>query len=146
MNVSQYNNISEGFSSDTDLMKAVVYNNDDAIKELKKQLVIAQGRGEEIEEMLHQAVMNAEERAVKAEEKTRTAERNIEIKMLEITRKQSEEKVCKAYIEALDYSEKVCVHHGVTTHTVVLFISRGKEKETKVEEKEKEMEEKVVEL
>ena len=127
MNVSQYNNISEGFSSDTDLMRAVVYNNDDAIKELKKQLVIAQGRGEEIEEMLHQAVMNAEERAVKAEEKTRTAERNIlllesEIKMLEITRKQSEEKVCKAYIEALDYSEKVCVHHGVTTHTVVLFI------------------------
>ena len=119
----QFSPIYEDFSSDMDLRDT----NDDAIKELEKQLEIAQGRGEEIEEMLHQAVMNAEERAVKAEEKTRAAEGKIlvlegQIKILEIARKQSEEKLCEAYAEALDYSEKVCVHHGVTTHTVVLLL------------------------
>ena len=121
----QLSSIYEEFSSDTDLMRAVVYNGD-AIKELEKQLVIAQGRGEEIEEMLHQAVMNAEERAVKAEEKTRAAERNIllleeQIKMLEITRKQSEEKVYKAYAEVLEYSEQVRLYYGDITRTVVLL-------------------------
>ena len=114
--------IYEDFSSDMDLSGT----NDDAIKELEKQLEIAQGRGEEIEEMLHQAVMNAEERAVKAEEKTRAAEGKIlvlegQIKMLEIARKQSEEKVCEACAEVLDYSEQVRPYHGVTTHTVVLL-------------------------
>ena len=118
----QFSSIYEDFSSDMDLRG----NNGDAIKELEKQLVIAQDRGEEIEEMLHQAVMNAEERAVKAEEKTRVAEKTIlvleeQIKMLEITTKQSEEKVCEAYAEALDYSEQVRLYHGDITHSVVLI-------------------------
>ena len=118
----QFSSIYEDFSSDMDLRG----NNGDAIKELEKQLVIAQDRGEEIEEMLHQAVMNAEERAVKAEEKTRVAEKTIlvleeQIKMLEITTKQSEEKVCEAYAEALDYSEQVRQYHGDITHSVVLI-------------------------
>ena len=118
----QFSSIYEDFSSDMDLRGT----NCDAIKELEKQLVIAQDRGEEIEEMFHQAVMNAEERAVKAEEKTRAAERTIlvleeQIKMLEIATKQSEEKVCEAYGEALDYSGRVCLYHGDITHTVVLI-------------------------
>ena len=49
-------------------------NNQNIIKCLERQLAVALGRTEEIEGMLHNAVMNGENRAVLAEERTRAME------------------------------------------------------------------------
>lgn len=101
--------------SPLDTVAPVRFYDDD--EELKRQLIIAQGRAEEIEEELHQAVMKAEERAVIAEEKSRVAEGKVflleaQVKSLELAVKDSKEKVCESYAEVLEYSEQVSICTG----------------------------------
>lgn len=78
------------------------------IRELHRQLIIAHGRANEIEEVLHGEIMSAENRAVKNEEKCRVAEGKVivlegQVKTLEQIMKKSKDNLC----ESDGYSEQV---------------------------------------
>jgi hypothetical protein len=82
------------------------------VTELNRQLIIARGHREEVEEVLHQAVINAENRAVTAEERGRAAEvkimqLNSQIQMLESTLKESKEKIAELRGDALEFSNQI---------------------------------------
>ena len=105
------------------------HRREDTLKVLKRKLVIAQGRGEDIEEELHQAVINAEDRAVVAEEKLRVAETKIsfleeQMKQSEFALKVSKEKVCETYSQVIEYSEQVqCSSVHNYCNVIIIFRS-----------------------
>ncbi|XP_019859167.1 PREDICTED: uncharacterized protein LOC109587365 [Amphimedon queenslandica] len=113
-------------SVDSSLSHAATAGMSQRIKDLEQQLIIAKGRTNEVEEVLHKAIMTAEERAViaeekarameeraiKAEEKCREAEGRVlvlegQVATLEGLLKTSEEKLCASYNDTIAYSEQV---------------------------------------
>ena len=113
-------------SVDSSLSHAATAGMSEKIKDLEQQLIIAKGRTNEVEKVLHKAIMTAEERAViaeekaraieerliKAEEKCRAAEDRVlvlegQVATLEGLLKTSEEKLCASYNDTIAYSEQV---------------------------------------